>query len=78
MSVLAEEHGSFYRYLRSLDALDYYQRVKVLTSHFAGLGRTGAFVFLHCVNEETPSWDKRQAGPCSLGLSPEGLLASGA
>ena len=42
MSVLAEEHGSFYRYLRSLDALDYYQRVKVLTSHFAGLGRTGA------------------------------------
>ena len=53
------EYGSFYDYLRLLDNLDYQQRVKVLTGHFGGLGRTGAFVFLHCVNEPTPSWHDR-------------------
>ena len=56
---LIEEHGSFHAYLRSLDHLDYYTRVKVLTRPFAGLGRTSAFVFLHCVNEETPDWQDR-------------------
>ena len=56
---LASEHGSFHGYLRSLDNLDYSQRVKVLTGQFKGLGRTGAFVFLHCVNEETPEWHQR-------------------
>ena len=59
MQSLVEEHGSFVSYLRSLDELDYYQRVKVLTKQFSWLGRTGAFVFLHCVNEETPSWAER-------------------
>ena len=59
MQALVAEHGSFHSYLRSLDHLDYYGRVKVLTGEFAGLGRTGAFVFLHCVNEETPSWNQR-------------------
>ena len=54
-----DEHGSFYAYLRTLDHLDYYSRVKVLTRPFAGLGRTSAFVFLHCVNEETPDWQDR-------------------
>ena len=56
---LIQEHGSFHAYLRSLDHLDYYSRVKVLTRPFAGLGRTSAFVFLHCVNEETPAWQDR-------------------
>ena len=56
---LSDEHGSFKSYLRSLNRLDYYARVKVLTSEFRGLGRTGAFVFLHCVNEPTPSWQDR-------------------
>ena len=59
MIELVAEQGSFHGYLRSLDNLDYLERVQVLTGHFAGLGRTGAFVFLHCVNEETPSWDER-------------------
>ena len=59
MQALIAEQGSFHSYLRSLDHLDYYGRVKVLTDEFAGLGRTGAFVFLHCVNEETPSWAQR-------------------
>ena len=56
---LVAEHGSFYSYLRSLDGLDYYERVKALTGQFSGLGRTGAFVFLHCVNEETLTWNER-------------------
>ena len=56
---LSEEHGCFQDYLRSLDHLDYYQRVKVLTGQFRGLGRTGAFVFLHCVDEPTPDWHDR-------------------
>ncbi len=59
MEALARQHGSFYHYLRSLDSLDYYQRVRVLTSQFYGLGPTGAFVFLHCVDEETPDWHDR-------------------
>jgi hypothetical protein len=59
MISLIDEHGSFHGYLRSLDGLDYYERVKELTGQFAGLGRTGAFVFLHCVNEETPNWHDR-------------------
>ncbi len=59
MRELARQHGSFYNYLRSLDSLDYHQRVRVLTTHFYGLGRTGAFVFLHCVDEETPDWHDR-------------------
>ena len=59
MLALVAEHGSFHSYLRSLDALDYYGRVKVLTPQFSGLGRTGAFVFLHCINEDTPSWAER-------------------
>ena len=56
---LAQEHGSFRNYLRSLDALDYRRRVKELTGQFRGLGRTGAFVFLHCVDEPTPEWHDR-------------------
>lgn len=56
---LAQEHGSFRDYLRSLDALDYRQRVKELTGRFRGLGRTGAFVFLYCVDEPTPDWHDR-------------------
>lgn len=59
MLELVAEQGSFHGYLRSLDHLDYYARVKILTGWFWGLGRTSAFVFLHCVNEETPSWHER-------------------
>ena len=59
MLELVEEHGSFFRYLRSLDGLDYYKRVATLTAQFAGLGRTGVFVFLHCVDEQTPDWKDR-------------------
>ena len=54
-----DDHGSVHAYLRTLDNLDYYARVKILTRPFAGLGRTSAFVFRHCVNEETPAWQDR-------------------
>ena len=56
---LSAAYGGFNAHLRSLDHLDYYQKVKELTGQFRGLGRTGAFVFLHCVNESTPSWQDR-------------------
>ena len=59
MLELIDEHGSFHAYLRTLDHLDYYSRVKALTRLFSGAGRTSAFVFLHCVNEETPDWQDR-------------------
>ena len=59
MMEFIEDYGSFYEYLKSLDNLDHYARVKVLTRQFAGLGRTSAFVFLHCVNEETSEWRDR-------------------
>lgn len=53
------KHGSLCGYLRSMDELDYRAKVKTLTREFRGLGNTGAFVFLHCVNEETLSWEER-------------------
>ncbi len=56
---LVQGYGSFREYLRSLDQLVYHDRVKELTDQFRGLGRTSAFVFLHCVNEPTPSWHER-------------------
>ena len=56
---LVQGYGSFREYLRSLDHLVYHDRVKELTALFRGLGRTSAFVFLHCVNEPTPSWQER-------------------
>ena len=56
---LIDEHESFHAYLRTLDHLDYYSRVKALTRLFSGAGRTSAFAFLHCVDEETPEWQDR-------------------
>ena len=59
MPVLALHHGSFHAYLRSLEDQGNHTRVRVLTRQFKNLGRTRAFVFLHSVNEETPSWHDR-------------------
>lgn len=59
MMELIDAHGSFRKYLRSLGHLDYRGRVGELTRQFRGLGRTGAFVFLHCVNEPVPHWTER-------------------
>ena len=56
---LSQGYGSFGEYLRSLDHLAYHDRVKELSALFQGMGRTSAFVFLHCVNEPTPTWEER-------------------
>ena len=56
---LSQGYGSFGEYLRSLDRLAYHDRVKELSALFRGMGRTSAFVFLHCVNEPTPTWQER-------------------
>ena len=51
--------STLYAYLRSLDHLGYSDRVKVLIREFKYLGKTGAFVFLHSVNEAHPDWEER-------------------
>jgi 3-methyladenine DNA glycosylase Tag len=56
---IRREFGSFAGYLRSMDYLPYRERQKVLSKRFKNLGRTGAFVFLWCVNEEVPDWEER-------------------
>ena len=56
---LAQEHGSFHDYLRSLDGLTYAQKRKALTRQFSHLGPTGVFVFLWRVDEPVPEWEER-------------------
>ena len=58
MMELIDEYGSFKAYLDSLEG-DYYERAVELQRVFKHLGRTGVFVFLHCVNEEVPRWEER-------------------
>ena len=53
------EHGSIHAYLRSMDSWSYAQRRKELSKRFKGLGPTGVFVFLWCVDEEVPDWEDR-------------------
>ena len=59
MRRIIAEHGSFYKYLRTLDGLPYEKRRKALEKQFKWLGRTGVFFFLWCVEEEVPDWDDR-------------------
>ena len=56
---LSQQHGTFHKYLRSLDNMDYAGRRKELSERFRNLGPTGVFVFLWCVNEEVPDWEDR-------------------
>ena len=58
---LADEHGSFHGYLRTLDSLSYAQKRKLLVDQFANLGPTGLFVFLWLVDEPVPDWEKRNS-----------------
>jgi 3-methyladenine DNA glycosylase Tag len=52
-------HGSFYHFLRSMDRWSYAQRRTELRKRFKGLGPTGVFTFLYCVDEEVPAWEER-------------------
>jgi 3-methyladenine DNA glycosylase Tag len=56
---IVAEHGSVHAYLRSMDDWSYAQRRKELVKRFKGLGPTGVFVFLWCVDEEVPDWENR-------------------
>lgn len=54
------EFGSFEKYLRSLDPLDYKNRAKDIQKRFRYLGRTGTFAFLWSVGDSVPDWEDRQ------------------
>ena len=56
---LAQSHGSFYNYLRSLDGLPYAERRARLSKQFRNLGPTGVFTFLWSVDEPVPEWEER-------------------
>ncbi len=58
LQTIMRQYRSFKAYLETLPE-DYYERVKILTKQFRNLGRTGAFVFLFCVNEDVPDWHDR-------------------
>jgi DNA-3-methyladenine glycosylase I len=59
MREIANEHGSFEAYLRTMDDLTYDERRKQLAKRFKWLGRTGVFFFLWCVDEPVPEWENR-------------------
>jgi 3-methyladenine DNA glycosylase Tag len=59
MQRISVEHGSFYGYLRSMDDWSYADRRAELSKRFKGLGPTGVFVFLYCVDEKVPDWEDR-------------------
>ncbi len=61
MRGLIAEHGSIYRYLRTMDGLRYAERRRLLTRRFHHLGPTGAFVFLYTIGEDVPDWEQRAA-----------------
>ncbi|MFQ5944306.1 MAG: DNA-3-methyladenine glycosylase I [Anaerolineales bacterium] len=56
---VAEEHGSFQKYLRSMDGQGYEATAKDMKSRFSYLGKTGTFTFLWGVGEEVPEWEDR-------------------
>jgi DNA-3-methyladenine glycosylase I len=58
---LADEHGSFHGYLRTLDSLSYAQKRKRLVDQFHSLGPTGLFVLLWMVDEPVPDWEERNS-----------------
>ena len=60
MQQLIAEHGTFFKYLRSLDGLGYPERRRELSRRFKHLGPTSVFVFLWCVDESVPSWEDRK------------------
>ena len=56
---IVAEHGSFNTFLRTMDDWPYSQRRSDLSKRFKGLGPTGVFVFLFCVDEAVPDWEDR-------------------
>jgi len=56
---VAQEFGSFQKYLRSMDEQGYEATAKDLKARFSYLGKTGTYTFLWGVGEEVPDWENR-------------------
>ena len=56
---VAQEYGSFQKYLRSMDDQGYEATAKDMKTRFSYLGKTGTYTFLWGVGEEVPEWDDR-------------------
>lgn len=56
---IQNEYGTFAKYIESIRDDGYKFRVKDISTRFRWLGRTGAFFFFYCINEETPEWKDR-------------------
>jgi 3-methyladenine DNA glycosylase Tag len=69
MLQLADENGSFKRYLRSFPTYDALQAD--LVRRFKFLGTTGAFYFLYVVKERVPSYEEWTATYGVPGRKPE-------
>ncbi len=54
MLQIASEHGSFWRYLRSLDRLTYEARAKVIAKRFLCVGPNTVYYFLKECDEPVP------------------------
>jgi 3-methyladenine DNA glycosylase Tag len=54
---LLAEHGSFYAYLRTMDALPYVERQKKLMKRFKFIGPMGAYFFYYSVGEDVPPYE---------------------
>ncbi len=65
---LAQEHGSFKKYLRSFPSYDALQ--SDIVRRFKFLGNTGAYYFLYVVKEEVPPWEEWTATYGVPGQSP--------
>ncbi len=59
MGALAQEFGSFQKYLRSMDEQDYDATAKDMKDRFSYLGKTGTYTFLWGVGEKVPDWEDR-------------------
>ena len=53
------EFGSFVKFLRTLDDLEYKDRAKAISSRFRYCGRTGTSPFLRVVAEDVPACEDR-------------------
>jgi 3-methyladenine DNA glycosylase Tag len=56
---IINNYESFDLYLGSIASKPYLEISKILTKKFQWLGRTGAYFFLYCVEEDVPRWEDR-------------------
>ena len=56
---LITEYGNFENFLESIRSKPYKEVSSLIAKKFKWLGRTGAYVFLWCVNENVPEWVER-------------------